>query len=79
MWTGLRFARQLIMERGTANQVETVSPVGEAVTISYVFLTLFFVTFQISISSLAPSQSLHSLRLIDAYVTALCPQRWHPL
>lgn len=47
------------MERGKVDQVETVSQVGEAMTISsfHVFLTLLCVTFQVGISNLPTPKS----------------------
>lgn len=43
--TGMRVALKLIMERGNADQVETVSQVREAMTVPYVSLKLLSVTF----------------------------------
>lgn len=70
---GIRCALKLIMERGKADRVETVSQVREAVTVSSVFFLNYSVSLfrMVSPNSLLPKVGL--LKLVDTYtyITAL--------
>ena len=61
------------MERGKADQADTVSQVRQAMPVSSVFLKLLFVTFSWFLQ-LAHFQKSASLRPVDTY-THHCPPR----